>query len=122
MCTDNNICLPFYHSTDKEIQGIQENSNIDKNEEEEESASTDSDDFFDAEDEPSVPIPVITSPSLAVPIGEGEPSDIEDAEDYDEQDDISSKEYLVIPPLAPPSCPTPSYFIIMLKIFPYMYM
>lgn len=55
------------------------------------SISTDSDDFYDAEDVPNVVETVVTTPSLSVPLGEDEDSDIEDAEDYDERDDVGSK-------------------------------
>ncbi len=84
-------CNYYYYSrhptlSSDELQNIQDQG--DKTPDD--SVSSD-DDFFDAEDVPHIPIPVVTTPSLAVPIGEDEPSDIEDGEEYNEQDDISSK-------------------------------
>ena len=85
----HNSCNYYYYSrlnSDKELQDIQDQG--DKSPDD--SVSSD-DDFFDAEDVPHIPTPVVTTPSLAVPIGEDGPSDIEDGEEYNEQDDISSK-------------------------------
>lgn len=51
-------------------------------------ASGDDEQFYDAE--PPSEVAVVTSPSVSVPPTEGEPSDIEEEQDYDERDDTSS--------------------------------
>lgn len=67
---------------DQEIEGETKDDEVG------DSDSVNSEDFYDAEEEAHSPI--VTSPSLAIPVAEGDPSDIEDDEEYDEQDDTSS--------------------------------
>ncbi|XP_003390235.1 PREDICTED: oxysterol-binding protein-related protein 9-like [Amphimedon queenslandica] len=70
-------------------EGVANESNINRclTEEEEEEVSSSSDEFYDAEDEPSM-TEVIPSVSVATP--EGVPSDIDEDQEYDERDDASS--------------------------------
>ena len=72
----------------REFEGEEE----EEEEEEEDSISeASSDEFFDADTELEYPMSptVVTSPSLSVPVPEGDPPDVEEEQDLVEEDDTS---------------------------------
>ena len=60
----------------------------------EDSSDVDSDEFFDADAELETFDHVITSPSLSVPIPEGDPSDVEEDEEIIEEDNTSGDSHM----------------------------